>query len=160
MELNCRKLRLRNIVMPLFLFLLATVPFRDAEPTYSYTEELAPYMASYSEYTGVRYGKYGISFIDEKELDQEDEQVLGFAYANDLTCYLVKQRWNEITDIEKEFLVYHELEHLRGVGHNDKTLKDGCPYDIMSTNSSPECYEKHYVYYLKKLMQTRKKRNN
>lgn len=87
--------------------------------------------------------------------------------------------WNRSNWIQKQFLMYHELEHcVRKRMHTDKDdkvhdlpsffsnlfiymglvntnwyLEDGCPISIMhSTTMENDCNEKHYHYYIKEMM--------
>lgn len=105
----------------------------------------------------------------------------------DLEVEIDTKYWKMASFIDRQFLVYHELEHcIRGRLHTNKKenienildffeeilyylgfksgkayLKDGCPNDIMNTHTMGWlCQQKHYTYYLDKIKNYRKRGYN
>lgn len=63
------------------------------------------------------------------------------------------ENWKEITEIQREFLIYHELSHaLYGANHDNEMLSNGCPKSIMNAYlQEDDCYERMTSYYIEEL---------
>lgn len=61
--------------------------------------------------------------------------------------------WPQISDLQKTFLMYHEIAHAVGVKHVDGDLEDGCAKSIMNPifNFYNNCFDIHYDYYIEEL---------
>jgi Zn-dependent peptidase ImmA (M78 family) len=61
--------------------------------------------------------------------------------------------WQQITDAEKEWLVYHELGHciLNREHREDRIRENNCVASVMYPKTEYACYENLQDYYLKEL---------
>lgn len=69
----------------------------------------------------------------------------GSCFMESQTVVINKQVWGTATDLEKEFLVFHELGHCAAMLPHDSSIKNGCEVSIMNPVAfwnSPCYYER------------------
>ena len=69
------------------------------------------------------------------------------------TIYLNKSQYFQLSPLQQEVVVFHELGHcILGLAHLNQLMDDGCPTTVMYPELlSTICYERHRRHYLRHL---------
>jgi hypothetical protein len=121
-----------------------------------------PYIERFQVYTKIPVPSTVIAFSDRLSADTEKAGTC-IRYTNSIGNYnridINETVWKELTDLEKEQLVFHELGHcvIMRKGHIDAVLANGCPQSLMSTklfgrSKIYSCYDEYHGYYIEELV--------
>lgn len=144
-----------NTLITTLLFISATfLQGCDTEqfPVYNVHPELAPYYKHYQNLYN-HYPLYDAYMVESLP----DKSMLGFAriYNNGLcTIHISKEHWVTLNELQREWLMLHEISHCRGLyKHDDAVFSDGCPITIMNryNKGASDCYKNNRSYYIKEL---------
>lgn len=106
--------------------------------------EIDTYLQRFQEYTGGDTDHVGFS------VRPLSDSLLGQYRITDdnKNIYFNSLYWSDLSSVEKEFLVYHEVLHYYKKRHVEGYLADGCPAHIMAPYLPiQECLETHYDLY-------------
>ena len=111
MQLNSQCLR---YIVTLFIFSLAACQTEEAKPSVEINDELLPYFERFESEATSRGIEAPVTTLVSGKLTDIDGDVVGQCehYTNSPNTVLIDQQyWQNATDLEKEYLLFHELGH-------------------------------------------------
>ena len=140
-------------ILTLLVFFFIGVNFHSCSST---EIKVDPVFNSYvSQFKVLSNGRHSDIILNRTTIIFKSISSLGLCRPYNNEIEINPSYWFGSTVKERLALIYHELGHcVLFRKHEEKRLKDGCPYSIMyheQTMNDAYCYETHWKHYKKEL---------
>lgn len=140
----------------IFLFLFACDVNIDIESQINYDVEVMPYVREFDRQILHLNNLIDFQFTDEIF---DNPNIIGHCGSPPPVVTLKNGFWMRATEVQKLFIVYHELGHcVLDRGHIEDFMEDGCPVSLMKSDFvdyQGKCGDIHFVYYINELRNNR-----
>ena len=121
--------------------------------------EFLEYVEEFEKYYGQTVKGFRVRFANLDYMPQVTGLCMRSTHKMGINTIMIDRHyWDQMTDSEREMLMWHELAHcILYRNHDERIARNGCPVSLMYPTGFPEfCYNQYRDWYLKELFDTKR----